>query len=195
MASFVSMDSIYRDRDQFPNENTYELFPSQVELWYKQPRTSSATARNPGTRPQEFCVTMSLHTLVIPYSAAVAGFPIVYVNFQSTKYRDVHLINVPFGEHSDDKFVCEFDKIQYDSEGAPMWIHYKCTMRQVLRYENGQPVIFRITSRSGDVLPQQDTTQPVAPDANKQTLAVIEILPFEIDGSFSETKHSQPLVG
>lgn len=194
MATYVNMDSLYRDRGSYPNENSYELFPGQVEMWFKQPRTTTSTAHNPATRPLSFGYAMRLTTLVVPYSDVVAGYPIVYVQFQANIYKDPRLIDAPDGNHSTAQFICNFHKIQNDSAGEPLWIHYTCSMKQFMRFVSGQPITFEISGRSGYPLPQQDTNESEPIDPNKQTIAVIEIVPYEIDGTYSDTRNSQPLV-
>lgn len=194
MSSYIDLDSYYRDRSSYPNENAYELLPDQVQLWTKQPRQTVTFSRNPGLRPLEFVVTIRLISFQLPYSADIANMPRVYVNFESKNYKDVRLIDAIGGIHSEVKFVCTFDKIQYDALGNPAWIHYKSHMIQTMRFEKGEPVILTITSRSGAPLPQQDTSPSSPADPLKQSLLTFQITPYEIDGAFSDTRNSQPLV-
>ena len=193
MASYVDLDSIWRERESYPNENDYQLLPAQVKTWIKQNRTVTATSRNPGLRPLEFAVTIEIQALAVPYDVGVATYPRVYVNFRSRNYDDIRLIDAIDGMHPDAKFVCTFDKLQYDPLGNPLWIHYKCGMKQTMRFERGQPIVFQVCGRNGIPLPQQDTPPSQDPNPNKQTLCTFQIIPYEIDGEFSETKNSQPL--
>lgn len=193
MASYVDLDSIWRERESYPNENDYQLLPAQVKTWVKQNRTVTSTSRNPGMRPLEFAVTIEIKYLALPYTADLMAYPRVYVNFRSRNYDDIRLIDCIDGKHPDAKFVCSFDKIQYDSLNNPVWIHYKSGMKQTMRFERGQPVVFQVCGRNDIPLPQQDTPPSQDPDPLKQTLCTFEIKPYEIDGEFSETRNSQPL--
>lgn len=194
MSSYIDLDSYYRDRESYPNENAYELLPDQVQLWTKQPRQTVTFSRNPGLRPLEFVVTIRLISIQLPYSADIADIPKIYVNFESKNYKDVRLVDAIGGIHSDVKFVCSFDKLQYDALNNPAWIHYKCRMIQTMRFEKGEPVIVSITTRSGMVLPQQDNPPSLPPIPSKQSLLTFQITPYELDGAFSDTRNSQPLV-
>ena len=184
MATFVDLDSFWRDREEYPNENDYALKPLQVESWFKSSRSTRAFPSNPSIRPLEFATTVNIRYLTIPYSEMVSEFPRVYVNFRSQRYKDVHLINAIDGKQPDAKFICAPDRIQNDRNGNPIWIHYKCHMEQTMRFARGEPVFFQLTTRDGSVLPQLDTDVPVMADPSKQTLCTFEITPFVIDGSF-----------
>ena len=194
MASYIDLDSYYRDRDSYPNENDYYVQPEQVKNWVKQPRTTSSTSRGPQMRPLEFAVTIKIISIAVPYSVDIASFPRIYVDFRSQTYDDTRLIDCIDGRLPDSKFICNFDKIQYNSANVPTWIHYKCRMEQTMRFERGQPVFLRITGRSGIVLPQQDNPPEDNPDPTKQTLVTFRITPYDIEGDFSSVRHSQPLV-
>lgn len=192
MASFIDLDSMWRDRESYPNENDYELGPRKVENWFKSARNVRTTARNPNVRPLEFSTTVNIRHMTIPYSETVSEFPRLYVNFHSSKYRDVHLIDSIEGRQTYSKFICIPEKIQNDSNGNPLWIHYKCCMEQTMRFERGDPVILQITTRDGSVLPQLDTNPDVPADPVKQTLLTFEITPYLIDGDY-DNKLSQPM--
>lgn len=194
MATFIDLDSIWRERDGYPNENDYQLLPSQVKNWIKQPRTVNLFARNPSARPLEFTVSVKIIHLTLPYSTLLATYPRVYVNFRSRNYDDIRLIDTIGGVLPEAKFVCVQERIQYDELNVPVWIHFKCDMKQVMRFEKGQPIVFQIFGRNGIPLPQLDTDPEFNPDPNKQSLCTFEITPFEIDGDFSDTRNSQPLV-
>ena len=184
MASFIDMDSVWRDREAFPNENNYELQPKQVETWFKSARSVRSSPQNPNLQPLEFATTVNIKVLTIPFSETVSEFPRVYVNFRSKRYNDIHLIHAIDGKQPDAKFICIFDRLQNDRNGNPIWIHYRCNMEQTMRFERGQQVIFQITTRDGSILPQLDTNIPTPPDASKQTLCTFEITPYIKDANF-----------
>ncbi len=178
------MDSVWRDREEFPNENSYQLKPTQVETWFKSSRAVRAFPQNPSTQPLEFVNTINIKYLVLPYSEAVSELPIVFIDFRSMRYKDIHLINSIDGRQAYEKFICVPEKVQNDRNGNPLWIHYKCHMEQTMRFERGEPVIFEITTRDGSVLPQLDTDVPENPDPTKQTLVTFEITTFLRDNDY-----------
>ena len=184
MSTFIDLDSFWRDREVYPNENDYQLSPQQVDCWFRTPRSVRNLPQNPNSYPVGFAVSISIVSLTLPYTTSLATMPRVYINFTSFLYKDIHLIQAISGQQPDSKFVCTFDKIQNDSAGTPLWIHYKCDMNQVMRFEMRDPIIFQVLTRSGDVLPQQDTSVPTAADPNKQTLCTFSITPFIKDGKF-----------
>lgn len=185
MSSFINLDSIHRKRDEYPNENSYTVDDQQTKTWYRSSRTVLATAQNPSVKPKEFATSVKLVYLSLPYTEELAEFPIVYVNFRSIEYKDIHLIQAISGTQSEAKFVCRFDKIQEDRNGDPLWIHYQCHMEQVMRFRRGDPVVFQVTTRSGSILPQQDSAPTDPPEPMKQTQATFEITPYINDGDYT----------
>lgn len=192
MANFIDLDSIWRDRETYPNENDYVLGPKKIESWFRNARSVRALPQNPNIQPLEFATTVSIVYMTIPYSAAVAELPRLYVNFRSEKYKDIHLINAIDGKQMDAKFICVVEKIQNDQFGNPAWIHYKCSMEQTMRFERGDPIILQITTRDGSVLPQLDTSPDQPPDPLKQTILTFTITPYIRSGSY-ENHMVQPL--
>jgi len=186
MATYVDLDSIQRDRETYPNPNNYELAPQQVKTWFREARTVRAFPQNPSTRPMEFATTVNIRYLTLPYNDEVAALPRVYINFRCRVYKDIHLIQTIDGIHSDARFICIPDRIQNDPvSGNPAWIHYKCNMEQTIRFIRDDPVILQITSRSGDVLPNTDTLEPLPADPNQQTLITFEVTPYIRDNDYT----------
>lgn len=185
MANYIHLDSFYRDREEFPNENEYELSPKQVGTWFKSARAVRAFPSNPNLQPLEFATSVNMCNLITPYSADLAVLPVIYINFASLNYKDQYLVYCIDGKHENIKFVCVLDKIVNDSTGNPIWIHWKSpSMEQTMRFERGFPVLFSITTRSGDVLPQTDTPITEDPDPLHQTIATFEITPYIRDGNY-----------
>ena len=153
MSTFIDLDSIWRDRDVYPNENNYELEPKQVDTWFKSARSVRAFPQNPSTQPLEFATTINIKYLTLPYSETLSEFPRIYVNFRSKRYKDIHLINAIDGKQPTAKFICNFDRIQTDRNGNPLWIHYRCNMEQTMRFERGEPAIFQVTTRVQQIRP------------------------------------------
>ena len=185
MANFIDLDSIWRDRETYPNENNYEVGPSQVETWYKTARAVRALPQNPNILPLEFATTINIKYLTLPYSDTLFELPRVYINFRAKRYSDIHLINAIDGKQADSKFVCVPDKIQEDKNGNPLWIHYKCHMEQTMRFVRGEPVVFQILTRDGSILPQLDANVPNNPNPIKQSLCTFEVTPLIRDGDYS----------
>nr|QBK86408.1 MAG: uncharacterized protein LCMAC102_02030 [Marseillevirus LCMAC102] len=184
MSTFIDLDSIWRDRETYPNPNDYQLTPKQVDTWFPSARTVRAYPQNPTIQPLEFATTVNIHYLTLPFSETVSEFPRIYVNFRSDRYKDIHLIQAIDGKQPDAKFICNFDRIQNDSNGNPMWIHYKCSMEQTMRFDRGRPVLFQITTRDGSILPNLDTILPTPLDPTKQTLCTFELTPYIRDGDY-----------
>ena len=185
MASFINLDSFYRDREVYPNENAYQVDARQTETWFAAARTTMSVAQNPSIKPREFATTVNIRYLSLPYTDDLAEMPIVFINFHSKEFKDIHLISSINGVQMDAKFVCRFDKIQNDRNGDPMWIHYQCNMEQTMRFKRGDPVVLSITTRSGNILPQQDTYVPTDADPTKQSQITFEITPYINDADYS----------
>ncbi len=186
MASFIDLDSIWRDREIYPNPSDYQLTPSQVESWFRSARTIRAFPANPSTQPLDFSMSVNIKHLTLPYDDSIVSLPRVYIDFHSRRYNDIHLIQTIDGRHPDARFICIPHRIQTDADGIPIWIHYNCNMEQVMRFKRDDMMIFQITTRDGSVLPNFDTLVPIAPDPDRQTLVVFEVTPYLRDGDYSE---------
>lgn len=184
MSSFIDLDSIWRDREMFPNENKYGLTPNQIETWFRESRTVRAFPQEPSTRPVEFATTINMKYLSLPYTDILSTFPRIYVNFSCREYKDVRLINTIDGRLPEAKFICQFDKVQNDSAGNPIWLHYKCEMEQTMRFKRDDIITFELTSRNGSTLPQNDNPPNEEPNSNVQTLATFEVTPYIRDGDY-----------
>jgi hypothetical protein len=192
MANFIDLDSIWRDKEIYPNENNYEVGSNQIGGWYQKARTVRALPQNPNTQPLDFSTSIGIKYLTLPYSETLSDLPRVYINFYSKKYKDVNLINSIGDVQNNAKFICVPDRIQNDINGNPLWIHYKCNMKQAMRFARSEPVLFQITTRDGTILPQLDTNVPDSPDPSKQTLCTFEITSLVRDGYFSQDVLSNP---
>lgn len=184
MATYFDIDSIERDREQFPNPAEFTVTDQEIKSWIRDSRTVRLIAANPNTSPKEFATSIRLIYLTIPYDSQTIVLPRVYIRFQSEKYKDLHLIQTMNGIHAEDQFICTYDKVQNDDSGNPIWIHYKCQMEQVTRFLRDYPVKFRVTTRSGATLPNLDTSLPNDPDPTKQILATFEVMPYIRDGDY-----------
>ena len=184
MSTYIDLDSTFRDKETYENPADYELNERQVCTWVKAARAVRAFPMNPNVRPLEFATTVKLIYLTLPYAAEINNLPRVYVNFESRKYRDIRLIQSIEDQHPNAKFICNFERIQNDDLGNPLWIHYRCVMEQTMRFERGDNVIFQVMSRDGSIIPNQDTAVGVPADPTKQILATFEITPYIRDGDY-----------
>jgi len=194
MSSYLDLDSIYRDRDNYPNENNYTLLPKQSETWFRAAREVRAFPSNPTLQPLEFVTTVNIVQLTTPYTSELEAIPRLYVNVRSMRYDDLHLIFCIDGNHPEAKFICFPHSIQKDDQGVPLWIHWKSTMEQTMRFDRSYPVQFQLTTRSGDFLVQQDNAPEVLPDPLKQTLCTFEITPYIRDGDY-DNQYVTPFTG
>lgn len=67
MATYIDLDSIWRDRAAYPNPCNYELTPNQIETWSRSTRETRPLPANPNERPLDFVNSISLITLTLPY--------------------------------------------------------------------------------------------------------------------------------
>lgn len=187
MATFIDLDSIFRDRENYPNPNSYELSPQQIKSWNRSARTVRAFPQGPNTKPLEFVTTINIRLMTLPYSEDLAALPRVYVKFNCHTYKDINLIQTINGVHSQALFICTPDRIQTDpAQGdEPAWIHYKCTMEQTIRFKRDDTVTIEFTTRSGDVLPNTDTLEPNPADPAQQSLITFELTPYIRDNDYS----------
>ena len=92
MATFVDLDSMWRDREMYPNPSDYQLTPNQVESWFRSARTIRAFPANPSTQPLDFTMSVNIKHLTLPYDDRIVNLPRIYVDFHSRRYNDIHLI-------------------------------------------------------------------------------------------------------
>jgi len=184
MASYVDLDSIFRDRENYPNENNYQLLPQQTQKWFRAAREVRAFPSNPSLQPLEFATTVNIVQLTIPYTPELEAIPRLYINFRCLRYDDTRLIFCINGTHPEAKFVVFPHSIQKDSQGVPIWIHWKSTMEQTMRFDRSYPIQFQISTRDETILPQLDNVPEDVPNPLKQTLCTLEITPYIRDGDY-----------
>lgn len=135
--------------------------------------------------------TAEYPTVIAATEAAqqLVTFPRIYLDFHCISYKDVRFLNTAGGVLADAKFVLGIDKVQFDDNATPIWIHYKSHGEQVMRYKRNDPVIVKIMTRDGTVIPffiEDDMTLVTNP--NKQTMITINITPYLRDATY--TNHS-----
>lgn len=184
MSTFIDLDSIHRDRSNYPNPSEYMVTPDQLNGFFRTARTTRSTAVNPNHSIQEFSTSLRLVALTVPYSVALAAIPRLYVDLHSQSYNDRYLISSINGNNSDARFIAVFNRVQNDDGGNPVWIHFQPIVEQVTRFKRDDTIFFRVFTRDGNTLPNTDTLLPNAPDPNQQIIATFEITPYSRDGSY-----------
>lgn len=186
MSNYIDLDSIWRDRIDYPNPANYQLTPGQVATWFKAARETRSSPPVPTTRSLEFVTSVHAEVLTLPYRAEMLDFPRVYMDFHCSSYDDKYLINSIDGRQASARFIFVLDKVQNGATGAPMWMHYKCTMDQVLRFRRDDPVVFRLLTRDGNVIPFYNDPDPLVPiDPTQQILATFTLTPYLKDAHYS----------
>lgn len=187
MSKFIHLDSQFRDRQVFPNPANFKLTSTNELIGFDfSARTVQSTAGNPRDRQVVFANNVELKSLILPRSATLVIEPIIYVDFHCSKYDDSWPINTIKGKNSDGRFIAEFDKIQFAADGTtPLWIHYKCKMNQVMRFEVGQPLVFRVFDRTGVTIPIVDAIPPLPINSAVQVFCTFCITPYSRDGDFT----------
>jgi hypothetical protein len=179
MASFLDLDSTFRDREQYINPAQYVIPPDKSEVWFSQARMTSEVGSLSPVLPLDFVTNIKLLILTIPYdTSSTAIYPIVYVDMHGLFYNDSRLISAIDGHHASDKFVCYFHQIVNNSSGDPTWIQYKCNMTQAMRFKRNDSVVFRISDNLGQTLSITDTLPPSGPNPLMQTFATFSITPY-----------------
>ena len=144
MSTFIVLDSSYRDRQQYPNPANYVVNDTQMSSWFLQGRSIRAFPAEIPNRQLEFVSTIKLLHFVLPYSITLSNIPIIYVDIHTQKYKDRSLVSTISNSQPLVKFVCEFDKYQFNNAMQPVWIHYKCNMSQVMRFSRKSPLTFAV---------------------------------------------------
>lgn len=186
MANLIFLDSYWRDFITYPNPAQYDIPPEQLlGGWFAQSREVRGNPQDPVTRPHEFATDIKLHHLIVPYSVDVVSLPLLILDMHTQPYNDINLIATIDGTLPSARFICPFDKVQNDSTGAPMWIHYKGGIQQTLRFKRNGTVTFKVMGRNGETIPIVDIVPPnTTPDPNKQILVTFEVIPYIRDADF-----------
>jgi len=295
MSTFIDLDSVWRDRQTYPNPCDYELTPDQVDTWVRAVREVRALPQNANERPLDFVTSINIVSLTLPfprieiyaprvivatsilagvittmdphglttgdivmtsspgyssssgiqrnveyhvivlspvtfsveltpgggalslvngtgiglelavidnpliinsnYATVIAAwsaglqlldFPRIYLDFHSRRYNDMRFLKTIKGVLADAKFVLGIDKTQFDDTLTPKWLHYKSCGEQVMRFKRDDPVVFRLMSRDGTVIPfftESDLSVPTNPD--KQTMLTVNCIPYLRDAIFA----------
>ena len=295
MSTYLELDSIWRDRQIYPNPCDYQLTPEQVSTWTKSAREVRALPQSPGERPLDFVSSISAWNVALPYprvelfanrfievstitggntftttvdhglsindivmtsspgystsngvqrnveyhviatpttttfqvsltagGAAAAftngtglalifavltaadyddvitatdnallllTFPRIYLDVHSHRYNDLRMIKSPGAVLAEAKFVLVLDKIIFDDNLMPIWIHYRSHGEQVMRFKRDDPVHIKFITRDGstiDFFTESDLA--IATNPLKQTIITIMDTPYIRDAVY--THHS-----
>lgn len=67
MSTFIDLDSVWRDRQAYPNPCDYELTPEQVDTWVRSVREVRALPQNANERPLDFVTSINVIGLTLPF--------------------------------------------------------------------------------------------------------------------------------
>lgn len=289
MSTFFDFDSIWRDRDQYPNPCEYWLTAEQVAVWESASREVRANPEAVNSRPMGFVTSIQVENVVLPYprieiyaknlitvdniggnilntianhnlaindivmtSASIftskgilhnveyhvvavptptsfqvsltqggpvsvlvdgtglnmvmgvitpaeyveviglleqgkelTALPKIYLKIVSHTYNDANMIRSAKNV-LDAAFALTHDKTQYDAYNRPVWLLYKSSGEQVIRFKLNDTMLIRFSSRANTVLPffiENDKDMPT--DQDKQTLITIKTTPYIRDGDFT----------
>ncbi len=184
MSTFVHLDSTYRDRQQYPNPADFRLSPNKLTGWTSQSRTVRALPPSVPA-PLEFVTSVRALDLTIPYSQTFITLPYLYVDFHTKTYDDQNLVFSIDQTLRSTRFIFTNPSIQYDGAGIPIWIHWFCSMDQVMRIKRNDDVIFTVTTDGNTPLTNLDAVIPLPLDPSKQIKATFGLTPYILDGSFT----------
>lgn len=187
MSTFLFIDSGLRDREQFKNPAEFTIKKEQISGWFRAARTVRAHPANAPAKPLEFATSIHIKKMITPYTDDLANLPVIFVDLHSQSYNDSYLISTLEGTNRDARFTLELHKIQNDSAGDPLWIHWKPVIdEQVTRFKRDEPVFFRVFTRNGTTLPLTDAEPPQPADPFSQVIAEFEITPYIRDDDYQE---------
>jgi hypothetical protein len=119
-------------------------------------------------------------------AATLINYPRVYIDVHSDLYKDIRRINAIGGTISDAKFILVQDRVQFDQNLTPVWIHYKSHGEQVMRFKRNYPLHIRFLTRTGDTIEffsESNLTIPTNP--YKQSIVTIIETPYIRDATYS----------
>lgn len=67
MSTFIDLDSVWRDRQAYPNPCDYQLTPGQVDTWVRSAREVRALPQNANERPLDFATSINIISVTLPF--------------------------------------------------------------------------------------------------------------------------------
>lgn len=160
MYTYIHFDSTQRNRELYASSYEYET--SMV--------CSNGNFKNKNSQYK----LVKLTHLTLPYNSQTILQPIIYINFHSSTFNDTNITTIN-DVNSNINFVCIFNKIQNDSSGNPLWIHYKCSMEQNMRITFNSYFKIKIFTNSGLSLTNTDTLFSSPPNNLSQTFVTFRL--------------------
>ena len=193
MSNYFSIESIRRNRDEFPNPAEFTVEASQTQGWFRRSRTVRAVGQNPQTMSLDFVSSIEVKQVITPYKipdpppkppapTPTTPYSYLYLDIHSPTYNDQYLINTIGGANRDARFLLGRDKVIFDDTGSPVWILWTSPMEQVLRFKRDDPLVFRLFTPDGVTLSLVDDG-PV-PKESVQIVALLGITPYSRDGDY-----------
>ena len=192
MSNWIYLNSIYRNRTDYPSPADYTVDPKQLVGWFKTSRTTS-NIPPPNPRMQEYVTSVTVDHIVIPYDANLQKLPYLYLDVHSQNQNDSAIVATIGGTVPEMRFLCEVGHVQFDNTtNTPLWMHLHVKMDQQLRLRRDLPLVIRIYDDSGITIFSPgsrsaliiDETPPVKPDIYRQTHIAMKLVPYVHDGSF-----------
>ncbi len=194
MATYIDLDSTYRDTDNYPNPANYIISARQVSTWPAGPRTVTAVSTPFSGRELDFVQSVKVLALSLPYANVTytdntgaiiathtADIRRVYLDVYSMMYNDSFLIYTIDNKISKAKFVLMQAKIQYDSASNPIAVIFTTQMNQVMRFARNGPITIRMMQELGYIINIPDTF-PITPSL--QTWLNLELTPYFQDAEY-----------
>jgi hypothetical protein len=128
------------------------------------------------------------------YSAVMANlnaalellkYPRIYLDIHSHTYNDTRFIRTIGGVLANARFILVIDKVHYDDNLMPIWIHYRPSREQVMRFKKNDTIVIKFMSRGGTTIPffdESDLSLPLDPE--KQSVLSFDVIPYLNDARF-----------
>ena len=193
MANYFSIESVRRNRDEFPNPAEFTVEASQTQGWFKSARQVRAVGQNPQTMSLDFVSAIEVKQVITPYffpdppddplvPSPLLPYAYLYLDIHSPTYNDQYLINTISGANRDARFLLIRDKVVFNNAGKPIWILWTSPMEQVLRFKRNDPLVFRLFTPDGITIPLIDDKPE--PDESVQIMTLLGVTPYSRDGSY-----------
>lgn len=197
MATYIDLNSYYRDRDTYPNPANYVVESNDVKDWIREARQVNANSNRPGNKVIEFMQTVEINGFTLPYTAITyvdgtgttinthtASLQRIYLDVHSLQFNDLRMIQTIGDRLNNARFVLVQDKIQYDSANQPYLIQYKTVhMNQAMRFSRNGPLKFVVMQELGYTINIADNGQ--TPDPALQVWCNLRIEPYYRDADYS----------
>jgi len=195
MATYIDLDSTYRDNGTYPNPASYTVEASQVSLWTREARQTMANSIRPGASAKDFVQSVEVKRLILPYIAITytnssgtvinthtADLQRIYLDVHTLRFNDNQLINSIDNKVFKARFSLIRKDIQYDNANVPKWCIFECNMDQVMRFSRNESLKMEIMQEEGFTVVITDTL-PVVTKA-RQTYVLLELNPYFRDGAY-----------